>query len=376
MDKQIHLQGAASPALSHADPYSNLPESYDHWDLPEVYTTAEAFSSGQPAIAAEQGSSRCDETDSNCRIKPEVRAHRVSWARRNWIWLAVLAIALVAGGLGGGIAGIMIGRRAQEGHSEPSGASNTGSLSAPKSVYTSSSSRSSSKVTDWPGSSASTAGGLDTPDLTSALASSAIPTSSIGAGTETDRRTTPTSSATNPRRTTLRSSLSGAATTTDSSSSPPAASRSPSPSSQPSATSPGTPPNTAATSGPSPPTQSSARTQGTTNGPSDPIYIGRARLGGPDDPDDLEIGFLPSDLCAYTVITESGGWACDVPFTLTDGVVYRWHGCGAETWVTWAEGEDGERRMLGPCRFVPTEEVLCGELNVRGNWLCGGAGEV
>lgn len=377
MDRQIRPQGAASPA-PHANSYSNLPESCDHWDLPEVSTPAEAFSSSQSgAIDVEQGSLGCDETESSCHVKPEPRTHRGFRWRRIWMWLAVLALLLVVGGLGGGIARILVALRGQGSRTEPPGISSTASLSAPKSVHTSSSRN--VKVTDWHDSRASTTGSLDASDATQASASSTIPTSQIKADkadkadTETGRAT-PTSSARYLPSTTDRSHSTESAGKTDSPSLPPAASRTPNQTFQSSAvTSSGTA-DTATPSSPPPPAQSGARILGATPTPSGPIYIGRARVG---EPDDLEIAFLPSGLCSFTAIAKMGEWACDVPFTLADGVVYRWHGCGGPTWVTWAEDEDedGPQRTLGPCEYVPTGEVQCGEWIVRGNWLCGGTGE-
>jgi len=65
--------------------------------------------------------------------------------------------------------------------------------------------------------------------------------------------------------------------------------------------------------------------------------------------------------------TESGN-PCGRDFTLSDGVTYRWEGCGGDTWVMWENGEQGGN--LGDCVYQ-SETWDCGGDEVVGNWLCG-----
>ncbi|KAG7124583.1 hypothetical protein HYQ44_001768 [Verticillium longisporum] len=67
---------------------------------------------------------------------------------------------------------------------------------------------------------------------------------------------------------------------------------------------------------------------------------------------------------------------CDQPFELSDGLTYRWRGCGQlPTYVTWAVGADGDETRLGVCGDVPPAARWdCGGgQTLAAEWLCGPA---
>ncbi|KAF2117855.1 hypothetical protein BDV96DRAFT_644192 [Lophiotrema nucula] len=112
--------------------------------------------------------------------------------------------------------------------------------------------------------------------------------------------------------------------------------------------------------------------------PSTPVYIGRATLSGIS----YEYAWLDtasssssSPACSGTSIVATGsGIPCDYPFRLSDGVEYRWTGCGGDTWVTWDNGSSQGR--LGNCVYRQRSEQCSGvgrglRGNVTGNWYCG-----
>ncbi|KAG7139282.1 hypothetical protein HYQ45_003686 [Verticillium longisporum] len=84
-----------------------------------------------------------------------------------------------------------------------------------------------------------------------------------------------------------------------------------------------------------------------------------------------------STACRSAVPYAAPGRApCDQPFELSDGLTYRWRGCGQlPTYVTWAVGADGDETRLGVCDDVPPAARWdCGGgQTLAAEWLCGPA---
>ncbi|KAK4185234.1 hypothetical protein QBC35DRAFT_465739 [Podospora australis] len=119
MDDSQSVESIQRPLIAYiAHRDSTLPESYDHWNLPEVYDPRDlpevyipvVINNRHAIVTYSPNKTLASLQDTPNSSVSSVKLARSCW-RRNWIAISLLAIVIVAGVIGGSVAGTLVPRR-------------------------------------------------------------------------------------------------------------------------------------------------------------------------------------------------------------------------------------------------------------------------